>query len=414
MSDRLYKKKPNGTWYAWFYGPDGKRKIICTRTRDRRAALRVLRRAERDAAANDSLPASRATSRSTQRRSPTTLEQALQRLVDLGCHDLAPGTVRMYVQKAGHLVRLLGKHTIGALDRDRVQRYIDTRLREQAHPSSVYKELVTLRRALRLAYERGELSTDPTIIIPKFRARYRPRDRYLHPEELEALLSALPKKRRPWVLVAVYTGARASEVEALRWREHIDLDAGWILLPGTKTARARRWVPIAPPLADLLHPAASATGPVVERWHNVRRDLAIACKHADIDPCTPNDLRRTYASWLKQAGVDSLVVARLLGHTSTRMVEAVYGHLNDPVYIQAVATLPAPGTATPGSKWVADTSTPKAHQTRHSACRTHSKRQTAATGRRLRCPGAESNHRHADFQSAALPTELPGQDCSSR
>jgi hypothetical protein len=26
----------------------------------------------------------------------------------------------------------------------------------------------------------------------------------------------------------------------------------------------------------------------------------------------------------------------------------------------------------------------------------------------LWCPGAESNHRHADFQSAALPTELPG------
>jgi hypothetical protein len=27
-------------------------------------------------------------------------------------------------------------------------------------------------------------------------------------------------------------------------------------------------------------------------------------------------------------------------------------------------------------------------------------------------PGAESNHRHADFQSAALPTELPGQSGS--
>jgi hypothetical protein len=24
------------------------------------------------------------------------------------------------------------------------------------------------------------------------------------------------------------------------------------------------------------------------------------------------------------------------------------------------------------------------------------------------CPGADLNHRHADFQSAALPTELPG------
>src|SRR5215475_2348654 len=25
------------------------------------------------------------------------------------------------------------------------------------------------------------------------------------------------------------------------------------------------------------------------------------------------------------------------------------------------------------------------------------------------CPGAESNHRHHDFQSCALPTELPGR-----
>ena len=27
------------------------------------------------------------------------------------------------------------------------------------------------------------------------------------------------------------------------------------------------------------------------------------------------------------------------------------------------------------------------------------------------CPGADLNHRHADFQSAALPTELPGHLC---
>src|SRR5580765_8040722 len=30
------------------------------------------------------------------------------------------------------------------------------------------------------------------------------------------------------------------------------------------------------------------------------------------------------------------------------------------------------------------------------------------------CPGAESNHRHADFQSAALPTELPGRTIGGR
>jgi hypothetical protein len=30
----------------------------------------------------------------------------------------------------------------------------------------------------------------------------------------------------------------------------------------------------------------------------------------------------------------------------------------------------------------------------------------------LWCPGAELNHRHTDFQSVALPTELPGRSAS--
>ena len=57
---------------------------------------------------------------------------------------------------------------------------------------------------------------------------------------------------------------------------------------------------------------------------------------------SPNDLRRTFASWLKQAGVDSMVVAKLLGHTTSRMVELVYGHLNDATTSAAITKLPAP------------------------------------------------------------------------
>ena len=34
---------------------------------------------------------------------------------------------------------------------------------------------------------------------------------------------------------------------------------------------------------------------------------------------------------------------------------------------------------------------------------------TGAKSLKSWCPGADSNHRHADFQSAALPTELPGR-----
>jgi hypothetical protein len=40
--------------------------------------------------------------------------------------------------------------------------------------------------------------------------------------------------------------------------------------------------------------------------------------------------------------------------------------------------------------------------------RTAAKRRTNKTRHRW-CPGAELNHRHTDFQSVALPTELPGR-----
>lgn len=60
---------------------------------------------------------------------------------------------------------------------------------------------------------------------------------------------------------------------------------------------------------------------------------------------SPNDLRSTFGSWLKQRGVDSMIVARLMGHTTSRMVELVYGKPNDVTLANALALLPfVPGT----------------------------------------------------------------------
>src|SRR5262249_29484205 len=160
--------------------------------------------------------------------------------------------------------------------------------------------LCTLRRALTLAQERGLLREDARTLIPKFRTRYVPRDRFLTEAEFRTLLEALPPARRLWVLLAVYAGPRKSELEALRWEEHIDLDCGWITLPGTKTKKPRRRVPIADSLRAALAKEWQPTGPVVRRWLNARRDLSVACRRADIRPASANDLRRTFASWLKQ------------------------------------------------------------------------------------------------------------------
>jgi integrase len=57
---------------------------------------------------------------------------------------------------------------------------------------------------------------------------------------------------------------------------------------------------------------------------------------------TPNDLRRTYASWLVNAGAPLKVVANLLGHSSTRMVDLVYGRVADETQKAWVARLAMP------------------------------------------------------------------------
>src|SRR6266545_2461003 len=143
-------------------------------------------------------------------------------------------------------------------------------------------------------------------------------------------------------MLALYTGCRLSEIERLAW-EDVDQINGRVIVRGTKTRGSRRWIAMPAPLLDVLAtvPDRDRTGPIAGRWANVRRDLHDACKRAGIEPVSPNDLRRTYASWLKQRGVDSAAVAKLLGHTSTRMVDLVYGHLSDDTLAAAVAVLPS-------------------------------------------------------------------------
>ena len=121
--------------------------------------------------------------------------------------------------------------------------------------------------------------------------------------------------------------------------------------------------------------AKAKGGPVdlFQRWSNVRRDLIEACARAGIPPCSPNDLRRTFAKWLRASGVAPHLIAPMMGHADTRMVERVYGRLS---------TEELAG---------------------------HSLDPRSLVTNRKQCPGTESNRRHGDFQSPALPTELPGR-----
>lgn len=265
---------------------------------------------------------------------------------ELAC---AANTVRCYEQKAGHVLRLLGAQQLAALRIEHVESYCRQRLAEGAARESIRKELCVLRKALAQAARRGWLRGDPAALIPKFRAPYVPRKRWLSPEDFERLYADAPPKRRLWLLLAAYGGCRRSEVEGVRW-EHVDLANQAMLVRGTKNRSSDRRVPMHPRLHEALRaiqqrpPVPDSSAPVVARWSNVRRYLALHCQQLGLARVSPNDLRRTFASWLVQAGVSSFVVSQLLGHTSSRMVELVYGRIDAATLRRAVAQLPEPPT----------------------------------------------------------------------
>jgi integrase len=66
-----------------------------------------------------------------------------------------------------------------------------------------------------------------------------------------------------------------------------------------------------------------------QRWakSDQARPMAEACKAAGLEPIGFHGLRHTWASLAIRNGVPLLIVARNLGHSTTRMVEKHYGHL---------------------------------------------------------------------------------------
>jgi integrase len=335
--------KRGAIYYADYIDRAGRRQQKSLRTRDPQVArvrLRELELATTDRGAH-----------------PTqALADALDYFTEVACASKSSGTKRCYEQKARHLTRLMGERMLDHLNREAIERYIAARLEEEAHPHSIQKELVVLRGTLKSAQPRG-LFHGSLEIVPEFDAQYEPRRTYMTPEQFMTLTDNIQRpigknpsevrrarwearrvRRTLYVLLIALASPRRGEVESLRW-EHVDFAQNRIQIPRGKTVS--RALKIHPVLRLWLEAHAQDSGPIVEPWGNVSRDLPAICERLKLPRCTPNDLRRTFASWLVQGGESLYVVSRLLGHSSTRMVDLVYGQLDNHTLDRAVDRLPA-------------------------------------------------------------------------
>lgn len=336
--ERLYLR--GKTYWCWGYDVDGKRWRESTHQREPQAAKLAARKiAHRFAADPDRARAQK-----------LTLDRALTALLDaLERRQRTPATVRAARYHCRHLITHLDPNRpIGSIELADTSRYLIKRLEEGASRHTVSKELRTLGQAWKRLAKLKELPPCPDLVPDDLGTVYVPRSRWLHRAEYALLMIELSPKRagvkgglrhhvddrRDYLAAYCLTGVRKTELFDYERGRDLDEARAELHVRGTKTEGADRVIP--------LSPEALAVFKRRERfpvWHTVVRDLGRACERAGIPPATPNDLRRTFCSWLCQAGVPERTCAELLGHADTTMVRAVYGHLDRATLAAAVAGL---------------------------------------------------------------------------
>ncbi|MGB2938511.1 MAG: tyrosine-type recombinase/integrase [Phycisphaerae bacterium] len=166
------------------------------------------------------------------------------------------------------------------------------------------------------------------------------RDRFLQPDELPAFFKALATEPvsawRDFFWLLLLTGARRSNVQAMRWAD-LDLDRGEWRIPGEESKNGE---PLPTVLSDLavetlrrrqeengtgeyVFPSTNKTGHVTEP----KRAWKVLLDRAGLEGVRMHDLRRTLASWQARGGVSLGIIGRTLGHKSLAATQ-IYARLD--------------------------------------------------------------------------------------
>ena len=188
------------------------------------------------------------------------------------------------------------------------------------------------------------------------------RDRRLLPHEIERFLEAVAAEgnetMRDYVLLSLYTGARKSNVLAMRWDE-IDFPGKTWRIPVTKNGTAQT-IPLEDAELTILSrrkidadagcpwvfPGTGAAGYLADPKSGWRRIL----DRAGIEDLRIHDLRRSLASFMVDSGASMPVVGKALNHKS-QATTAIYARLSlDPVREAKRAAHTAMLTTTAGER----------------------------------------------------------------
>jgi|GEM_PF-4134947 len=219
-----------------------------------------------------------------------------------------------------HLARLLGSTRVVGLRRAELENYRNTRRTEGAAPSSVKREIKTMRAAWRWALD-NELIPDRELPRVKtsdepVRAKYNPT-----PEECRLVIEQMHGWPRFVASMLAVTGTRIGAIAQLKFGG-IEGGAAVLITKGKMqrfpmTEQLKEALELGNYETEYLH----GTTPTMVTGHFSSREMPRACKKAGVPRFSAHGFRRAAVDALQRAGVDIKTAADLLGHSPEVMLK---------------------------------------------------------------------------------------------
>jgi integrase len=220
--------------------------------------------------------------------------------------------------------------SLGSISRSNVEQ-LAASVGQNHGPYTANRLLQLLRRLFNWSIEKNLWQgANPVAKIELFPEHKRARR--LQPVEMRKFLEALSAERnadlKDFVILALFTGARKSDVLSMRWR---DLREGKWIVPNPKN-REPYEIPLTREAVAVLarrtadrkdreclwvFPSRGESGHVV----NLKRTWEDFRKRAGVADLRIHDLRRTLGSWQADAGVSQPIIGKSLGHKSLAATE---------------------------------------------------------------------------------------------
>lgn len=221
----------------------------------------------------------------------------------------------------------------------------------EKRPVQANRAKTLLSTLMNYAVKLGILTANPCRSVSSFPEQSR--ERFLLPSEMKTFFDALAKAGEPWhdfFQLALFTGARRSNVQSMRWDE-IDFERMTWNIPGKKTKNGRPvTIALSPPAILILKSrlAVATKNPYVFASHGKKGHIVepkgawkLVREESGLKDLRMHDLRRSLGSWQAQAGASLAVIGASLGHADLKSTQ-VYSRLQiDPVRISVESAVVA-------------------------------------------------------------------------